>query len=341
MPPRRQVLRVATWGGLGLALGPLLTGCRIRLEDDAPTIPFLSRQPIPDEAAIMAAYHRAVGVADLAGRALATMAAEVRQRHTRHAQVLRAILDAGEVPERIIRAAAPAATSAAISTSVGTVATSAPPGTAPGWTSTAGSTGPGPSAGSTPTVSDADLAQAVRTAAEAGVAAASGLGVHRILGAAVAAHDSAEAAHLGASITWPGSDHLPEGVARELLQVTRAARYGLQVAASRLPAAEHDALLGSIAVLDRREHTLAADLRPAPSPPLGYALPFSPSGPDEARRLVRVVLGTTVDRGWDAAESIPAGSSAVISLIRLQTEAVLLATGHGVQWPTLPGLVVG
>lgn len=103
MPPRRTVLRAAGLAGLSAVAGIGLAGCGIRLEDDAPTIPFVSRQPIPDEALLVAAYRRATALAGVAGRATGVpLAPEVTQRHTRQAQVLRAILETGQVPERII-----------------------------------------------------------------------------------------------------------------------------------------------------------------------------------------------------------------------------------------------
>ena len=104
MPPRRTLLRAGAWTGLAAALAAGVSGCGIRLEDDAPEIPFLSRTPIPDEGPLIAAYRRATALADLAARARGVVgASEVTERHTRQAQVLRAILDAGAVPERIIR----------------------------------------------------------------------------------------------------------------------------------------------------------------------------------------------------------------------------------------------
>ena len=55
------------------------------------------------QALLVAAYRRATALAGVAGRATGVpLAPEVTQRHTRQAQVLRAILETGQVPERII-----------------------------------------------------------------------------------------------------------------------------------------------------------------------------------------------------------------------------------------------
>lgn len=333
MPPRRTVLRGAGWTGLSILLGLGLSGCGIRLEDDAPTIPFLSRQPIPDEALLVAAYRRAVELSAVAARASEVpLGAEVAQRHTRQAQVLRAILDAGQVPERVISGPAGAATG-----SPPLLPTAAPTAAPTAGTTTGAATAPtGPAA-----VSADELGPTARGMADASIAAAGAYVTHRALGVAIAAHDGATANILGAPPAWPAGDPLPASVATPLLEVTRASGYALQVAASHLLDTERTRLRATIVALSRREATLAAGLSPAPLPALGYRLPFPVTTPAEARRLVIAILSNLIDRGLDGIERIPAGSSALIEVVRLEAEAVSLAAGHGVSWPTMPGLALG
>jgi hypothetical protein len=333
MPPRRTVLRGAGWTGLSILLGLGLSGCGIRLEDDAPTIPFLSRQPIPDEALLVAAYRRAVELSAVAARASEVpLGAEVAQRHTRQAQVLRAILDAGQVPERVISGPAGAATG-----SPPLLPTAAPTAAPTAGTTTGAATAPtGPAA-----VSADELGRTARGTADASIAAAGAYVTHRALGVAVAAHDAATANILGAPPVWPAGDPLPTSVATPLLEVTRASGYAIQVAASHLLDTERAGLLATIVALSRREAALAAGLTPVPLPTLGYRLPFPVTAPAEARRLVVTVLSNLIDRGLDGIERIPPGSSALIEVVRLEAEAVSLAAGHGVAWPTMPGLALG
>ena len=328
MPPRRTVLRAAGWASLAMMAGAGLSGCRIRLQDDAPTIPFISRQPIPDEDLLVSAYRRAVELAAVAARASGVpLAAEVTQRHTRQAQTVRAILAAGLVPDHVISGPAPT-------------------GPAPaGGTATSHTATTSPTAAGAPAATAEELGHAARDAANGSIAAAGSFATHRALGVAIAAHDAAEATSLGAPPDWPTHDPLPPSVATALVEVTRACEYALQVAAAHLLDKERAALLATLVALSRREATLTAGLTagltPEPKPALGYRLPFPVAGPEAARRLVVAVLGNLVDRGLDGIERIPAGSSAVLEIVRLQAEAVTLAVTHGVVWPTMPGMALG
>jgi len=330
MPPRRTVLRAAGWVGLSAVAGIGLAGCGIRLEDDAPPIPFVSRQPIPDEALLVAAYRRATALAGVAGRATGVpLAPEVAQRHTRQAQVLRAILDAGQVPERII-SGPPGSTATATSGSTGTS-----DGTATTTSTSA------PTNAVRPPVTAEELARAARDTADASIAATGSFVTQRALGVAIAAHDAAGAASLAAPPVWPSRDPLPAPVATPLVEVTRACEYALEVAAAHLLDTDREALLATVAALTRREAALAAALTPNPLPALGYHLPFPVTGPGDARRLVSVVLRNLVDRGLDDLDRIPQGSSGLLEVVRLEAEAVTLAVAHGVAWPTMPGLALG
>ncbi len=306
MPPRRTLLRAGAWTGLAAALAAGVSGCGIRLEDDAPEIPFLSRTPIPDEGPLIAAYRRATALADLAARARGVVgASEVTERHTRQAQVLRAILDAGAVPERIIRGPETPTASAPIPATLATVSASA-------------------------------LAAAVGAKARESIAAVGSFTEHRSLGASVAAHDAA-----GEMLTWPHRDPLPPAVANGLLSVTRACAYAVQVATAHLSAPERAGHLETLKALGRRESYLASTLTPVPAPPLGYRLPFPATDPAQGRRLVTAALGNLVDRGLDGLDGIPLGSTALVEVVRLEAEAVVLATAHGVPWPAFPGLALG
>lgn len=316
MPPRRTILRATGWTVWAAATGTGLSACRIRLEDDTPAIPILRRTPIPDEAVFVAAYRRALALADAGTRAAGVpFAAEVTRRHTRQAQVLRALLDAGNVPENVMRGAVPTATSGPSASSSTSTATGAPAVTAQ------------------------ELRALTQAAATESIAAVTAFAEHLSLAVALAAHDAAGAAATGAAVAWPTGGRVPAGVVAPLLEPTRACVYALAVAAAHLPDSDRASALATVSDLNRRERALVADL-PAPPPPLGFRLPFAVTDAQTAGRLITLVLANLVDRGLDTVESIPPGSAELVEIARLQAEAVGLAVRHGVPWPTMPGLTL-
>lgn len=300
MPSRREVGRVL--GLLGLGSAAALAGCGLRLEDDAPTIPFVPRRTIPDEALLIAARRRADALARLAAQVPG--AAEAAARHTRQVDVLDAILHAGGVPADLV------------------VPTTSATASGSRASSSAVTTAPAP-------VTPADLG--AREAALPADGLTSGT-TQRTLLASIAAHDSATAAALGVPVAWPAGDPLPAPAADSLLGSTRAAAYGIEVAAARTPAGARAELLQALAELRGREAALAAlSTTPAPA---GYALPSGLS----PQALVTHVLGVLVDQGLAPLTHVPAGSRAVVEVIRLLADAVALAARHGVPPTPFPGL---
>ena len=108
---RRTLLAVAGLGAAGA-----LTGCRVRLEDDAPRVPLLpTRQPIPDEGALLRALADArdlrAGAAALGGARTATPA-RLAAVHARQVAVLEQVLRSARVPQSSYAATPSPATSA-------------------------------------------------------------------------------------------------------------------------------------------------------------------------------------------------------------------------------------
>lgn len=312
LPSRRLLLRAALAAG-GLAGAGAVGGCRVRLQDDAPALPFLERRSIPDESLLVQSYRATSALAELAARVAHPVAAQVAPQHARQAAVIRGILTAGGVPSEAITGPTPS----------------------------------GPATGATPTpppqppADPAVLAQSELAAlAPQALTALAAAVAHRPLLSAVTAHRAATAAVLGVAPAWPAAPALPFTVAATALDANRAARYAVQVAAAHLGGPSREQALATLATLDRRVAELtaaaAAIARPAP---LGYRLPFSVAGPDDAVRLLATALGTLAADGLVSAPDLPVGSAAYVALVRLHAEAVLLAHPWGVALTAFPGLV--
>lgn len=330
MPSRRQLLRGALTG-TAVVGASMLGGCRVRLEDDAPAVPFLERAAIPDEAVLIQTYRQASALAALAARVPAPLAAEVTPQHQRQATVLLDILTAGGVPRVAIDPVTP--------TPVGTPA-------APGLPSTADPPAATPASTTTPSspqppADPAELAAAeLEVLAPAALTALAAALAHRTLFTAVGAHHAATATLLGATPAWPAAPALPAVLAARALDATRAARYAGQVAAARLTGAHHNQALATLTTLDRRIGDLAEAASGVAAPaPLGYRLPFPVATADDAIRLLATALGSLVAGGLQSAADLPVAAPAYPHLVRLHTEAVLLARPWGVALTAFPGLV--
>ena len=75
----------------------------------------------------------------------------------------------------------------------------------------------------------------------------------------------------------------------------------------------------------------------APPDPLGYALPFPVTTPDAAARLANQVLTTLVAGGLGPLATLPEGSSATTTLVRLLVGAQRLGRTWGVPPVPFPG----
>ena len=319
------MLRAAGWSGAAAATAAI-SGCQIRLEDDAPDLPLLEPKSAPDQALLIATLHRVEELrrsTELFGPD-AGLPAEAAAIHARQRDVLAGVLAALGVPQHLVASAAP---------------------------SPAGTTTERPDLASV-----GRLEQAATTAGALADLAGATAG-HRAMLASIATSRSAFGALWGEPPTWPVAEPLPADVAAALLAATRATGYGFEVAAAQLDGAEREAALAGRHQLRARASALAdiagSEAEPAP---LGYDLPFPSAGPQEARRLLTAVSAGLVERGLDSlAVATPAppsptpaasgpsatlapSSSGVIEIVRLQVEAVLLARSFAVAFTPFPGL---
>jgi len=307
-PTRRAVLRTAALAGIA---APLLAACDIRLEDDAPTIPLLQRKSVPDEAVLVDLVRRTTALAQAAGRVAKPTEAMGRLAglHQTQAGVVRARLTAAGVPNYVIDAPAAAATTP-------TAAVSAPPN------ATAQDLAAGESA----------LLAAVLPVLPTVTAA------NRSVVASVVASCGAAVELLGAAVTWPTADPLPPAAAVPLLDGTRSAAYAFQVVAAQTGGNLRAVAVGTHTDLSSRAAELLAMAgSSAPPEPLGYALPFPVTAPDVARRLAGQVLTTLVAGGLGPLATLPEGSSATTTLVRLLVGAQRLGRGWGVAPVPFPG----
>ena len=307
-PTRRAVLRTAALAGIA---APLLAACDVRLEDDAPTIPLLQRKSVPDEDVLVDLVRRTTALAQAAGRVAKPTEAMDRLSglHQTQAGVVRARLIAAGVPNYIIDSRAPSATTP-------TVAVSAPPN------ATAQDLAAGESA----------LLAAVLPVLPTVTAA------NRSVVASVVASCGAAVELLGAAVAWPTADPLPPAAAVPLLDGTRSAAYAFQVVAAQTGGNLRAVAVGTHTDLSSRAAELLAMAgSSAPPEPLGYALPFPVTAPDVATRLAGQVLTTLVAGGLGPLATLPEGSSATTTLVRLLVGAQRLGRGWGVAPVPFPG----
>lgn len=311
-PSRRTILRGGALVAIALPTATL-TGCGIRLQDDAPPIPLLRRRSIPDEAALVTGVREATVLSQMAARVPGAPESVTRLGgiHRVQADVLHSRLTAGGVPDHVI------ATPTASPTP--TAAVSAPP-----------------------PATVADLAAAERQAATAAALAvvASATTANRVVLAAVTAQRLAAADELGGAATWPAADPLPVVSAATLLEATRSVAYAFEVIAAQLSGAARSAALATSAELAARQRELTAMAGvSAALEPLGYALPFPASTPAAATRLATTVLTSLVALGLGPVTQLPRGSSAHTTLVRLQVQAQHLGRSWGVAPVPFPGMV--
>ena len=314
---RRAVLAVA---GVGAAAA--LTGCRVRLEDDAPRVPLLpTRQPIPDEGALLQAL---ADTRDLQAAAAALVGARTPARlaavHARQVAVLEQVLRSARVPSASW-AATPSPT-----TSAGRIP--APP-------SPSGS----PSAAAKPT--RAALAQQEALAMQPGAltALAGATPAHLPLLAALTAQRAAAVTLLGGSVHWAASSVAPRAAAPGLLAAVRSATYGLEVVAAQSGAAGRARALAVLATLRPREEQLQALAgADADAPPLGYRLPFAVATPASAARLARALLPDLLLSVGSAYGASAGDRAGLVGLVRWSAQLQGQAGAWGAAPTPFPGL---
>ncbi len=313
LPTRRELLRTAA---LTTVVAPLLAACDIRLEDDAPTLPLIQRKSVPDEAVLVDLVRRTTALAQAAGRVPNPNDAVSRLAniHQTQADVLRSRLTTAGVPNHVIDGSTASATTA--STTAPTAAVSAPPQTTPQDVAAA----------------ETALVAAVLPALPTVTAA------NRAVVASVVASCGAAAELLGATVPWPAADALPPAAAVPLLDGTRSAAYAFQVVAAQTGGDQRAVAEGTHTDLDSRATELAGMAgSSAPVGPLGYALPYPVTAPDVATRLAGQVLTTLVAGGLAPLATLPEGSTATTTLVRLLVDAQRLGRTWGVAPVPFPG----
>jgi hypothetical protein len=314
---RRALLAVAGLGAAGA-----LTGCRVRLEDDAPRVPLLpTRQPIPDEGALLQALADTrdlqAAAAALGGVRTATPA-RLAAAHARQVAVLEQVLRSARVPQASWAASAPLPSSAPT-----------PTPTSPG--------SPGPR----PKATRAALAQQEALAVQPGAltALAGATPAHLPLLAALTAQRAAAATLLHGSVHWPASSVAPRAAAPGLLAAVRSATYGLEVVAAQSGAAGRARALAVLATLRPREEQLQALAgADADAPPLGYRLPFAVTTPASAARLARALLPDLLLSVGSAYGTSTGDGPGLVGLLRWSAQLQAQAGAWGVAPTPFPGL---
>ncbi len=331
-----------------------LSACGVRLESAAPvTAPMPARPPVPDAAVLRLAADRATHLAQLAGHGqLVPHQQAVAQRHTEQAALCRRILASGGIPTA--GPSEPTAQTDPTPNATPNATLNAPTNTDPSYSASQSSHDSQSSHNSQSSQSSQsttdhpatieDLARAEAERVSPGWAEIAAAGTYRALVVSLAAHDAATAVLLGAGVSWPGPRRLPVAAAAAQLVPARAAVYGLQVAAARLPRENRATVAGWLTIVRRRTDHLAAQAgASAPPPPLAYHVP-SPSGSGataaDVARTALVDLRTASLAGLDELpHDGPDAAAATAELVRLAAEAVVLAAVAGEPVPVWPGMV--
>jgi hypothetical protein len=320
-PPwgRRSLIAAA-----GLGAASLLTGCRVRLEDDAPRVPLLpTREPAPDEALLLQALTacRALQAAATAlGGARTGAPARLAVLHGRQIEVL----------ERVLREARVPAGSYAVP----------PPASASSEPSVAGSTGSGTATRTPPARSRAALATQEGLAVQPGslTALAGASTAHLPLLSAVTVQRAVAVGLLGGAVRWPSSPAAPAAAAARLLPSARAAVYGFEVVAAQSAGAARSRAVGVLATLRARTEQLEAMGGSDVPPALGYDLPFTVTTPAAAARLARVVLPQLLLSLGSAYAAGAGDRPGLTGLLRWAAQTQSQALAWGVAPTAFPGL---
>ncbi|QKE84308.1 DUF4439 domain-containing protein [Arthrobacter sp. NEB 688] len=270
--PRRPGRRLLL-AGTGTVLLGALTGCGIRLEDDAPRLPLVpTRRPLPAQDLLVALTRdtallaaRADALGDDLGTELATL-------HRRQVTVLRTTLLRAGVPASALDPAASPSPS------------------------------PTPSSAADPRRLRDDLAAEESAAAQAGPSFAAAPAALLPTLAALHAQRVAAAALLGDPATVPGVPPGGDGAAAVADALGRAC-YLLEVAAARAEGARRDRAVVTLGVLrGLRDDATRPD---QPPPALGYPLPFAVrTGADVDRLAARATADARTALGAALADVV-------------------------------------
>lgn len=290
-----------------------LAGCGVRLEDDAPDIPFVpTREPIAAEAALLALTRDCAQLAVAAAGVPGTVAAALVGVHEQQQAVLTSALRARGVPA--------SAFTPSVSSGTGGPATSS--GTSSG---TASPTAPSSSASTRASTSEG-LAVLEATVVGTGppLAGAPAELVPSLV--AVLAQRRAAAALLGRPLALPGPATTAPGTGwasadplLPLISAGRRAAYLFEVVAARTSKGTRTAAVATtrtVRALVHAQEAMAGDATPPPS--IGEALPFAVDDALAVRRLARAAV---VDLRTAYGAQLPALSGVPDA-----------ALGHGAAW---------
>ncbi|MCA0179924.1 MAG: ferritin-like domain-containing protein [Actinobacteria bacterium] len=329
-PSRRIALR---WSVVATGSAILLSGCGIRLEEDAPHVPLIpERTPIPQEANLVALLHHMQSLR-------AAVPAEYAAGLARQVEVLDSALRQGGVPADLLAAPTPSeidrtAPSSTTSASAGSSSTSTTPGAS-------GSGSPSTSATTTdPAKPDAVGLALVASSAAQEVLPGAASALRPTLAAMTVSWDLLRQS-LDSNATQmalhPGK--LPQAAALTLLSAAREAVYGLEVAAARSGGATRKRAIASLQTVRGRVSVLEGQLGDsAPATPSAYTLPLSVSDDSTARRLIRhLTAGLVTACGATLPEGTADPKTALASAGWLWESAALDAE-WGAPWSAFPGL---
>ena len=298
----------------------VMSGCRVRLEDDAPRIPGLpARQPIPDEQALLLARHDALRLQALAaglGASSTALTELLATLHGRQAGVFGSVLRSGGVPQGEI-SATPRPT--ATTTTGGAVSVPVP----------------------TPSgVSELTAAEAEGTDAQA-LSDLAEISRDRVaLFGSMAAQRGSAVRLLGGRLPSTGAPTGPTGVvAAAQLEAVRSAVYGFEVVVAQIDASHRMAAARTLGMVRAASAELQLLAGSAAKPiPLGYALPFPVSTPAAALRLathLMTALGEVIASQLPAVSGDPADLTGTVHLL---TDVCVDAVTWQVPLTAFPGL---
>lgn len=326
--PSRRLVALGTVGGVLVAL----TGCGIRLEDDAPHVPLLpERSPIEGEQALLrllaAVQEAALAPVDPTSPVSPLLA----PLHRTQATVLHDALRQRGVPEDELPSP--------------TQTPQTPAATPPAVTALPSSTASPSSATPNPTPAPTGVAAVESRVIAAGAGCAGAAQDLRptlvaILGQAHAAVDLVGAELATSQGSAPPTWSTPE-VLVPLVTAVRTSTYYLEVAAARSTRSVRDDWAVGINHLERLTAELVAAIGDgAPAPELGRALPHPVTTPAEAATLATEALSTLLSTFGSTLRSLTDADpeSAFVVVPRWLGTVAAQARRHGVPLTAFPGL---
>ena len=317
---RRSVL-------VALAAGSLtaLSGCGVRLEEDAPQLPLVpTREPMKDEKALLAVLSRSASLGSLAtsvGGVPTSLTARLSALHATQVAVVTRLLRDGGVPESLIVPAPPNRTTPAPTPSAPASATAS-------RTASSRVTAAALSAAERSSMSDvspADLSNA-----------------HVALIGALLAQRAAAVSLLGGAAVRVVPSGLKGAEAVRLLATTRASVYGFQVIAAQIDNPGRALAMSTLASLEARASQLQAAVGSTGAPrPLGYRLPFPVTDAGSARRLALRLLASQLTSQAAALDPATGDPAALATIVQWLGETEAVASRWGAPLSAFPGLTTG